>query len=67
MPEQTCINVPVGHVAWITEALTRAGITVLDTGERVTTEDDLAGEAVLCVARLAETAEVSISEALLTE
>ena len=68
MTWETRISVPVGQMANLTEALTRAGVTVLDTGERVTTEEDVAAEAVLCVADLTTApGEVSIHEPPMSE
>jgi hypothetical protein len=69
MPEEACITVPVDAKQWLTGALTDAGLTVLDTGERVTTEAGVAAEAVLCVARLqgSPAAEEPISEGTMAE
>lgn len=50
--EEALISVPIEHTGWLTRALRSAGLTVLDTGERVTTEERLEGEAVLCIAAL---------------
>lgn len=52
MPEETTISVPSEDVDWFTDRLTEAGLAVLDTGRRVTTEEGPEAEAVLCVAEL---------------
>lgn len=57
MVEETRISVPSEDVAWISKRLARAGLTVLDTGQRVTTEDGVDAEAVLSVASFEEDAQ----------
>ena len=48
----TTVNVPTRHVRDLMALLGRAGITVLDTGERVTTDDGLDAEATLHLAHM---------------
>lgn len=50
MRRETRIDVPSEDAEWLTEALAEAGLTVLDTGERVITDDG--DQTVLCVADL---------------
>lgn len=50
MTRETHITVPQDDVRWIARRLSDAGLTVLDTGDRVTTDDGVDAEAVLCVA-----------------
>lgn len=47
MAFETTLTVPTMHVPEIMGRLSRAGFLVLDTGERVSTEDSLEGEALL--------------------
>lgn len=44
------ITVPRDKRAWVIEELTSAGLTVLDTGERVTTDEGVDHEAILHIA-----------------
>lgn len=69
MSEQARITIPTGSLAWFSDAMTDAGLSVLDTGERVTTEDGVGAEAVIHVARFetGETGEASITEPPLTD
>ncbi len=64
MSEQTRITIPTGSLPWFTEAMTDAGLSVLDTGERVTTEDGVGAEAVIHLARFEtdQAGEASITE-----
>lgn len=64
MSEQTRITIPKGSLGWFTQALAEAGLTVLDTGERVTTEDGVGAEAVLHVVRFeaGQAGQASITE-----
>lgn len=57
-PFQTRITAPVSDVEPLMEALADAGFMVLDSGERVTTEDALEGEATLELLDLPDGAEV---------
>ncbi len=50
MTRETQITVPRDRVAWIARQLAQAGLTVLDTGERITTDAGVDAEAVLRVA-----------------
>lgn len=66
MTRETNISVPTRDLPWITEALATAGLTVLDTGKRITTDEDLDAEAVLCVANFqGREGEVSNAEPLM--
>lgn len=66
MTRETNISVPTRDLPWITEALATAGLTVLDTGQRITTDEDLDAEAVLCVANFqGREGEVSNAEPLM--
>lgn len=58
-PFQTRINVPVDDVEPLMEALADSGFVVLDSGERVTTESDLEGEATLELLDLPDGQEVA--------
>lgn len=49
---RTTVNVPTRHVRDLMTLLSRAGITVLDTGERVTTDAGLDAEATLHLAHM---------------
>lgn len=51
MSQQTRITIPTGSLTWFTDAMNDAGLSVLDTGERVTTEEGVGAEAVIHVAR----------------
>ncbi len=44
------ITVPRDKRAWVIKQLTGAGLTVLDTGERITTDEGVDHEAVLHIA-----------------
>jgi hypothetical protein len=52
MARETRITVACDDVDWLAERLAGAGLTVLDTGERVTTDEGVDAEAVLQVAAL---------------
>lgn len=52
MSRETTLTVPSEDASFISDALADAGLAVLDTGRRVTTEDGPEAEAVLCVAEL---------------
>lgn len=58
-PFQTRISVPVDDVEPLMEALADSGLVVLDSGERVTTEDALEGEARLELLDLPDGEEVA--------
>lgn len=58
MVKETRISVPNEDVEWISTRLAKAGLTVLDTGERVTTEDGVGAETVLAVSSFEEATEV---------
>ncbi len=47
---ETRITVQQEEANWLIEELTQAGLTVMDTGERVTTDEGIDAEAVLHVA-----------------
>lgn len=67
MAKETRISVRSEDVAWIAKRLARAGLTVLDTGKRVTTDRGVDAEAVLTVASFdgADQTEAPIEEPLL--
>lgn len=67
MTRETRISVPREDAEWIARSLAEAGMTVLDTGERVTTEAGVNAEAVLCVASFEQQGEheASMTESLL--
>ncbi|MFA5860356.1 MAG: hypothetical protein WDA16_01545 [Candidatus Thermoplasmatota archaeon] len=52
MAFETTLTVPTAHVPEIMGRLSRAGFLVLDTGERVSTEESLEGEALLRLAHV---------------
>lgn len=49
MPEHTRITVDADDASWLADRLAESGLTVLDTGERVTTDEGVDHEAVLHV------------------
>lgn len=57
MPRETTITVPTDDLDFISDALAEAGLAVLDTGRRVTTDDGLEAEAILCIAEVGVEAE----------
>ena len=50
---ETTLTVPLRHLPLLLPRLARAGLTVLDTGERMTTDDGIDAEATLVVADVA--------------
>jgi hypothetical protein len=50
---ETILTVPTRHLPLLLPRLARAGLTVLDTGERMTTDDGLDAEATLFIADVA--------------
>lgn len=50
---QTTLTVPTRHLSYLIPRLARAGLTVLDTGERLTTDDGLEAEAMIVVSDVA--------------
>jgi hypothetical protein len=52
MPRETTITVPSEDASFIADHLADAGLAVLDTGRRITTEEGPEAETVLCVAEL---------------
>ncbi len=52
MPRETMVTVPSEDVEFVSDALAEAGLAVLDTGRRVTTEAGPGAETVLCIAEL---------------
>jgi hypothetical protein len=53
LPFETTLTVPTRHLPLLLPRLARAGLTVLDTGERMTTDDGLDAEATLVIADVA--------------
>lgn len=52
MLRETKITVPTEDAEFISDALAEAGVAVLDTGQRIGTDEGPEAEAVLCVAEL---------------
>jgi hypothetical protein len=59
MRQETRIDVPSEDADWVREELAEAGLTVLDTGERVTTEEGQ--QAVLHVGRVSEDGQATMT------
>lgn len=57
MPRETTITVPTEDASFVSDALAEAGLAVLDTGRRITTDEGPEAETVLCVAELGAEAE----------
>ena len=53
MAFETTITLPTHHLPLLLPRLARAGLTVLDTGERMTTDEGLDAEATLVIADVA--------------
>jgi len=53
MTRETTITVPTEDAEFVSDALAEAGLAVLDTGRRITTDDGPEAETVLTVADIA--------------